>query len=250
VWQQLESGRVVHRFEPVVIAATLALIPVLVIEADTKSNGWKDFAAAMNWVIWGIFLAELVFILTVAPRKRAALRAHWLDAAIVVLTAPPFGRLLSSMRLLRLARLLRLLRLGAILTRLMQREREVTRADAFRLVSIVTVLIVVVSGAVEALVDGGDFQSTWDGIWWAVVTVTTVGYGDVTPTSVPGRLIAMVVMFVGIGFLSVLTATVASFFVKTDRGGEHAELMEALQRLEVEVADMKARMDDGPAMST
>jgi Ion channel len=79
-------------------------------------------------------------------------------------------------------------------------------------------------------------------MWRAVVTVTTVGYGDVYPTSVEGRIIAMVVMLFGIGFLSVLTATVASRFVKTERGDETEEILAALTRLEAEVADLKQQL--------
>jgi voltage-gated potassium channel len=100
----------------------------------------------------------------------------------------------------------------------------------------------VIAGAVESLVDTQDFPSTWDGMWWAVVTVTTVGYRDVYPTSVEGRIIAMVVMLFGIGFLSVLTATVASRFVKTERGDETEEILAALTRLEAEVADLKQQL--------
>jgi voltage-gated potassium channel len=140
---------------------------------------------------------------------------------IVVVTTPAFGAFLSSLRLVRLARLLRLLRLGAILTRLLQRERALTSGDAFLFAAILTLLVVVISGAVESLVDTRDFHSTWEGIRWAVLTVTTVGYGDLTPKTVEGRIIAMVVMLFGIGFLSVLTATIASRFVKK---GELADL--------------------------
>jgi voltage-gated potassium channel len=100
------------------------------------------------------------------------------------------------------------------------------------LVAVLTIAIVVLAGSVEALVDSGDFPSTWDGIWWAMVTVTTVGYGDIYPKSVDGRIIAMVVMLFGIGFLSVLTATVASYFVKSDRGDETETILATLARLE------------------
>lgn len=79
----------------------------------------------------------------------------------------------------------------------------------------------------------------WDGVWWAVVTVTTVGYGDLYPKDVEGRIIGIVLMFVGIGFLSVLTATVASRFIKTDTGSD--EVLETLRRIEADVADLKAR---------
>jgi voltage-gated potassium channel len=70
--------------------------------------------------------------------------------------------------------------------------------------------------------------------------VTTVGYGDLYPNSVQGRLIGIVLMFVGIGFLSLLTAAVASRFVKQERGDEHEELMETLRRIEADVAELKS----------
>jgi hypothetical protein len=67
-------------------------------------------AWAANWLIWLVFAAELTLVLIVSEKKRAALRAHWLDAAIVVVTIPLYATLLASIRLLRLVRLLRLLR--------------------------------------------------------------------------------------------------------------------------------------------
>lgn len=132
---------------------------------------------------------------------------------IVLVTVPAFGSFLASLRLVRLARLLRL---GALLTRALQRERALTSEAVFRFVALLTALVVVIAGATESLVDSKDFPTIWDGIWWAVVSVTTVGYGDLYPKTVEGRLVAMVVMLFGIGFLSVLTATIASRFVQTD----------------------------------
>jgi voltage-gated potassium channel len=249
MWQQLDSGRVTHRFEWVVLVATLAVIPVMVIEVEASSSGSRKVAFVANWVIWMIFVAELIFILTVAPRKKAALRAHWLDALIIVVTAPLFVRFLASLRLIRLVRFLRLLRLTAIVSRAVQRERHVSSGATFRLVAVLTIAIVVLAGSVEALVDSGDFPSTWDGIWWAMVTVTTVGYGDIYPKSVDGRIIAMVVMLFGIGFLSVLTATVASYFVKSDRGNETEAILEALTRLEGDVAELKRHVVSSEASS-
>jgi voltage-gated potassium channel len=245
VWQQLDSGRVVHRFEWVVLVAALAIIPVLVIEADADSAGWHTFATVANWIIWAVFFAELVFVLIVAPRKMAALRAHWLDVVVVVMTVPLFGKFLSSLRLIRLARLLRLLRLTAILTRAVQIERRLTSGDALRFAALITVMVVVVSGSAQAVIDSGDFTSIWEGIWWAVVTVTTVGYGDVYPKTVGGRIVAIVVMFVGIGFLSVLTAAVASRFVKSERGDEYDEMMSSLGRIEAELADLRQQLAEG-----
>jgi voltage-gated potassium channel len=164
VWEQLDSGRVTHRFEWVVLVATLLLIPVLIIEVESNSTGWKEFATAANWAIWAIFVAEMVFILSVATRRKAALRAHWLDVAVIVLTVPLVSGLLASMRLVRLARLIRLFRAGTILTRLLQREKALSSGMAFRFVVLITVFVVVVGGSVEAIVETEKFHSTWDGI--------------------------------------------------------------------------------------
>jgi voltage-gated potassium channel len=230
-----------HPFEPVVLAATLAMIPVLVVERDAKSGGWETAAFAANWIIWAVFAAELAFVLIVAPRKRAALRAHWLDVAIVVLTVPVSASLLASLRLVRLVRLMRFLRASVVIARALQAERRMTSGDTFRFVALATVFLAVMAGAAQSTVNEGDFKSLWDGIWWASVTVTTVGYGDLYPTTVAGRIIGMVLMFAGIGFLAVLTATVSSRFVKSERAEETGEILELLRRFEADVAELKTR---------
>src|SRR5262249_17334437 len=150
-------GRVVHPFEPVVLVATLALIPVLIIDADVTSEGWRTFATVANWVIWGIFAAELAFILVVARRKWAALRAHWLDAALVVVSVPVYPRFLQSLRLVRLVRLLRLMRAGIIVARALQAERRLASTNAFRFAALATIFLTVVAGAAQATVDAHEF---------------------------------------------------------------------------------------------
>ena len=202
------------------LAATLSLIPILIIEADANSDGWQTFATVANWIIWGIFMTELVAVLVVAAQKRAALRAHWLDVAIVVLTIPLLGKALAW---LRLARFIRLARFGIIISRAVQAERRMTAGDTLRIAAILTVTAICLAGAAQYAFATGEFSTMWDGIWWAVTTVTTVGYGDLYPTTVQGRIIGIALMLVGISFLSLLTAAVASRFVKDDRSKEHQQ---------------------------
>ena len=230
MWRQDDSGRVHTPLEPVVLVATLCLIPVLIIEADATSRGWQQFAEVANWVIWAIFAIELAAVLIVASRKRAAFRAHWLDVAIVVLTIPPLGQALAW---LRLARFIRLARFVVIVARALQAERRLTSGDSLRVAALLTVTAIIVGGAAQQAVAAGEFNSLWDGIWWAVVTVTTVGYGDLYPKSVAGRLVGMGLMFVGIAFLSLLTAAIASRFVREEKC---RALMETLRRIEADLA--------------
>lgn len=93
MWQQDETGRIKTPFEPPILATTLAMIPVLIIERDANSDIWQTFAQVANWLIWAVFALDLI----VGRRRWAALRAHRLDAAIVLVTIPLYGTLLSSL---------------------------------------------------------------------------------------------------------------------------------------------------------
>jgi voltage-gated potassium channel len=143
----------------------------------------------------------------------------------------------------RLFRLLRVLRASVLISRALQAERRLSSGSALRLAALATVFLTVLAGAVQSTIDTRDFSSFWKGVYWAVVTVTTVGYGDIVPHTVPGRLVAMAVMFLGIGFLAVLTATIASHFVKVDQADSSDRLFEMLSRIEDDVAVLKKQLN-------
>jgi voltage-gated potassium channel len=84
---------------------------------------------------------------------------------------------------------------------------------AASVIVIATAVVVVVGGVLMRLLDHSEYSDIWVGMWWALQTVTTVGYGDVTPTEPSGRLIATFVMLQGIAFLAVTTAAITSTFV-------------------------------------
>jgi voltage-gated potassium channel len=76
-----------------------------------------------------------------------------------------------------------------------------------------TLLIVVVGGVMMRVLDHAEYSSIWDGMWWVLQTVTTVGYGDLTPKSAIGRILTSIVMLWGIAFLAIITAAITSVFV-------------------------------------
>jgi voltage-gated potassium channel len=90
--------------------------------------------------------------------------------------------------------------------------------------------------AFEVHAKGSTIHGFADALWWAVVTVTTVGYGDKFPVTAAGRGVAVVLMLVAIGLIGVLTATVASFFVGEKADEEQAALDQRLDRIEAMLA--------------
>ena len=91
------------------------------------------------------------------------------------------------------------------------------------MIASVTTSITILAGALMTVIDRDDFPSIGSGLWWAVQTVTTVGYGDHVPTTAAGKIIAAVVMLLGIGFVTVITASITGAFVARSRREQHVE---------------------------
>jgi voltage-gated potassium channel len=118
-------------------------------------------------------------------------------------------------------------------------RKPLTPGRAGRAIAFVTAVVTIVCGIVIRLVDPKDFDNVWLGLWWAVQTVTTVGYGDLVPKETSGRIIAAVLMLSGIGFVTVVTAVITAAFLETIRRrlGDAAEA-EVLAKLD----DLSARI--------
>ena len=103
-----------------------------------------------------------------------------------------------------------------------------------------TTVVVVAGGVLIRLLDHGEYSDIWVGMWWAMQTVTTVGYGDVTPQNLSGRIIAAFVMLWGIAFLAVTTAAITSTFVA--RATKERDLAHAADEDDAEVR-IEARLE-------
>jgi voltage-gated potassium channel len=126
-------------------------------------------------------------------------------------------------------------------------KKPLTARRAARIIASVTVSITIISGVLMHFTDEQTFPTIGAGLWWAIQTVTTVGYGDLVPTNTVGRLVAALVMVVGIGFLTVVTAAISSSFIESTRRRLHgnetdplsAKLDQIGARLEVIEAGLK-----------
>ena len=227
-----------------VIVAALATIPLTIVQESGVDELW---VTTLDWAVWAVFLVEFVFMFWVVRNRWAYTRRAWLSIAVIVLSFPMLPDLLALARLARLtrlSRLVRLTRLVAATARGLHAVQNCLGRESLVYVVGLTVLLTVAGGAfLTALEPETVEQSIMGGIWWAVVTVTTVGYGDIAPATGGGRLVAVVLMLSGLGLLSTLSASISAYFVNVDREVELDHLRDQLNRIERLLEEQKSRQD-------
>ena len=215
---------------PLLVLAILWL-PVLIIPlVSTPSPAVASSLDGIDYFVWAMFVVEYLVKLYLAPSRWRFVRTHVIDLIVIVI---PF---LRPLRLARLVRVLKMARVATLLTEVLRRGRSILTHKGLHFVLLSVVLIIVAAAGLEVLFEakhsGSNIRNFGDALWWAMVTVTTVGYGDKYPTTAEGRGVAVVLMLVGIGLVGTITATVASYFVEQDQERNNVELEQRLERIE------------------
>jgi voltage-gated potassium channel len=217
---------------PLAVVGILFLIAYSVqIIAETTGTA-DDVMNAVIWSAWALFGIDFLVRLALAPQRGAWLLRHSYELVILALPA---------LRPLRLLRLATLLRIAARTAGNALRGRVIVYAAA-------SAVLLVYVGALAVLdsergAPGANIQSFPDAIWWAVTTITTVGYGDHFPVTAVGRLVAVGLMIGGIAVLGIVTASVASWLVQQvgERTAEEVDPLEdEVKRLRAEVERLQA----------
>jgi voltage-gated potassium channel len=219
---------------PLTIAAAIFLVAYAwEVIADLQPP--NDLVAeTIMWVIWAFFVIDFVVNLFLAERRVHWFFTHFLDFLIVALPA------LRPLRLLRLVTLLKFLNRGAGRA---LRGRVVTYAAGAALILVFVAALAELDVERDAV--GSHIHTFGDSLWWACVTIASVGYGDITPVTLEGRLIAVGVMAAGIALIGTVAATFASFFI--DRVAvtnqiENDETQVALALLAAEVMALRTEL--------
>jgi voltage-gated potassium channel len=170
---------------------------------DPISTSTQSLLNIVQWITWVAFAGDLIYGLTKAPSKKGYLKKHPLEVAAVLL---PF---------LRPLRLMRVISFGGLAIQKVAIGRQFAITIKVFIASIFVAYISAVQITIsERNLVGSNIKNFGDGLWWAITTVTTVGYGDRFPISTEGRFLAVLLMFVGISLVGVITASVAAWFVK------------------------------------
>jgi voltage-gated potassium channel len=213
-----------------VVFGALATIPLTVLQ----EQGVKSWALlTMDWAVWGIFALEFLLLVVFSPRSHLLHSSTAMKLAVVVISFPVLPSLLALVRLARLARLLRLLRLTSATTWGLAGLKAILGRRGLLYVAAVTAVLILVGGSCLSILEPETVKGGYgDGIWWAVVTASTVGYGDISPSTLWGRIVAVVLMLVGIGLMSTLAASITSYFVQQTANTEFRDLTARLDRIE------------------
>lgn len=163
----------------------------------------------VQWICWFAFALDLIYGLWKATSKKQYLKHHPLEVASVLI---PF---------LRPLRLMRVISFGGLAIQKVAIGRQFAITIKVFIASIFVAYISAVQITIsERDLEGSNIKNFGDGLWWAITTVTTVGYGDRYPTTTEGRFLAVLLMFVGISLVGVITASVAAWFVKMSSNDE------------------------------
>lgn len=222
--------------EPLALGAAFATIPLTAIELSRPESNTD--LVALDWALWAVFLLELALMLAVQRERRRHPGLIGLAAAVVVMSCPIWPVLLGGLQvaqLFRLVRLLRLLRLAGAVAIGAPLLRQVVRPGMVYVFG-VTVLLILSAAGVLSAVEHVDY---WTGVWVAIVTAATVGYGDISPHSLAGRITAVVLMVCGVGLVTTLAASIAAAFVGREEDDSMQQVLRRLERVEALLEELR-----------
>ncbi|KMK53174.1 pH-gated potassium channel KcsA [Fructobacillus sp. EFB-N1] len=186
------------------------------------------------------FWIDYITRFTKADNKWQFFKSNLFDLLAII----PFDSVFSMFRIARTVRLLKLLRFVRIVGFAGRFKRNLVKfinTNGFIYLMTFAIVLILISAGVYSLAENISYGNA---LWWSIVTATTVGYGDISPTSAIGRGIAIVLMFVGIGLIGTITSTVTSFFIQEQADKSKGELNQKLNEITEQLDRLERKLGD------
>lgn len=232
--ESVKAKRIGRLFEFLVLLALLVVFAqVLMLYSETLIQS--------NWVtnaIWLVFFLELIVNLYNVKNKPRYLKENWLNVIIVLIAFPgvnwgsDWAVIVRSLRLLLFVR---------FFTDFMKDIVAVLNRNRFGQILVASAFIILGAGALFSYLEDRTF---WDGVWYALVTITTVGYGDVVPVSDYGRIFGVVLILFGVVFFSLVTANISAFLIGSDQRRVEKDILQHMKLSEKRMAEQQTLNDE------
>lgn len=238
--ENARARRWANRFEtPMMLVAVWIFVEWHLI---AKGEISEAAVTVMDWVFWAFFLFETVVLSLMADEPKRYLQRNWANVAIVVVAFPLWFHLLNQVGALRALRLYMLI---AYLIHNFHVVRQVLNLHHLGYTLAIAAFIITMGGLFIAAIDPA-FKSPADGIWWAWVSVTTVGYGDIVPVSNEGRIFGILLILVGIVMISLITANISAYYFSKEAEKEtrlEQESIRRIKKLEEHLTRLEEKID-------
>jgi voltage-gated potassium channel len=210
-------------FEKPMIGLSLIFLLVLLIPSvDHLDQHWLNTLHAVDIGIWIIFALDYFIKLAISTDRWSYIKSHILELAIVALPA---------------IRPLRLLRILPIIGFFLKRTQQSLSSQLFKYFALAAVFVTTPIAfymlEIERNAKGSNIKTVGDALWWAITTLTTVGYGDRYPVTPTGRVLGAIVMLIAVSLVGIITASIASWLVKMDEEqSDKVQLKQLMDRLD------------------
>jgi voltage-gated potassium channel len=225
------------RFELPMLIAVL-WIPVQVYLESTGDIS-ANVTSVFDWLIWVLFLTEGVVLTLLVSDKKRYISQNWMNAIIVISSLPV---LWEQTPITTIMRFMRLVFMMGLLSRLFNTTHSVLRKNHLGSTLLLALVFVIISGSIIFKIDP-EVKSIADGVWWALATVTTIGYGDVVPHSNMGRLFGGVLILLGVALFSLLTANISAFLINKGVKEEEQIFLERIGLMEGQLKSIQKSID-------
>lgn len=227
-------------FFKTLVAIAMIMMPVLWYLDKQQIKLVEDWVSFSGWLIWGVLMLEISLILMFVKNRWHYIKTNWLNIPILVLTFP---MILSVVPYAIVLRMLQFMLVARYLSELHQVLIRIFRVSQLGAIAIAFFMIVMLGGIIMHTIDP-NVKTIEDGLWWALVTMTTLGYGDIVPATGEGRLFGAVIVILGAVFFSMLTAQLAAYMVGEEELQREREILRIVRESQMKLTEVASKEDE------